>query len=49
MNAGLYFRTSCLLLSGVAFAAITLVVAVRGVQDLRELFQHLRERKDLAE
>jgi len=43
-----YFWGTWLLISGVAFAVITLVVAVKGFQDLRAMFAGLsaKERAD---
>jgi len=38
----LSFWTVALLVAGVSFACITAVVTVRGVSDLREMFQRLR-------
>lgn len=49
MKAWLFFWTASLLIAGVSFAGITIVVAVRGFHDLRELFRHLLERKEEAE
>jgi hypothetical protein len=49
MRAWQYFWEASLLLAGVSFAAITVVVAIRGFHDLRVLFRHLHERKDEAE
>jgi hypothetical protein len=49
MRAWQYFWEASLLLAGASFAAITVVVAIRGFHDLRVLFRHLRERKDEAE
>jgi hypothetical protein len=44
MNAWMYFWTVWLIIAGVAFAGITLIVAVRGFQDLRSMFDGLRKR-----
>jgi hypothetical protein len=49
VRAWQYFWEASLLIAGVSFAAITVVVAIRGFHDLRVLFRHLRERKDEAE
>jgi hypothetical protein len=49
VRAWQYFWEASLLIAGVSFAAITVVVSVRGFHDLRVLFRHLRERKDEAE
>jgi len=43
MRAWELFWAVSLVISGVAFAGITVVVAVRGFADLREMFAHLRE------
>jgi hypothetical protein len=43
MNLWLDFWTAWLLLAGVAFAAITAIVAVKGFKDLRSMFAGLRE------
>jgi hypothetical protein len=42
----MYFWTAWLMLAGVAFAAITLIVAVRGFQDLRSMFAALRQKRN---
>lgn len=36
------FWTVSLIVSGIAFAAITAIVSVRGFGDLREMFRNLR-------
>ncbi|HEX3435616.1 MAG TPA: hypothetical protein VHT24_02535 [Pseudacidobacterium sp.] len=41
MNAWMYFWAAWLVISGVAFAGITLIVAVKGFQDLRAMFSGL--------
>lgn len=43
MNFWLDFWAAWLVLSGVAFAAITLIVAVKGFQDLRAMFAGLKQ------
>jgi len=45
MKAWLIFWTACLLLAGASFAAITVVVTVRGAKDLRRMFDRLRQTK----
>jgi hypothetical protein len=40
------FWIASLIVSGAAFAVITLVVTVRGFGDLREMFRRLREQRD---
>ena len=42
MNAWYYFWMANFLLAGSAFAVITVVVLVRGLRDLREMFANLR-------
>jgi hypothetical protein len=42
MNGWYYFWTANFLLAGSAFAVITLIVLVRGLRDLREMFASLR-------
>jgi len=49
MRAWQIFWAVSLVISGVSFAGITVVVAARGVQDLREMFRHLRARRDQQE
>lgn len=46
MKAWQVFWTANLLVAGSAFAIITLVVAVKGFQDLRNLFARWREQKE---
>jgi hypothetical protein len=41
MTAWISFWAAWLMISGVAFAAITLIVAVKGFQDLRAMFAGL--------
>ena len=43
MNLWLIFWTLMLVVAGGSFAAITLVVTVRGVRDLRQWFASLSE------
>jgi len=45
MNAWLDFWAIWLVISGVAFAGITLVVAVKGFHDLRAMFAGLSGKK----
>jgi hypothetical protein len=46
MNAWLLFWEVCLIVAGATFAGITVIVAVRGFEDLREMFASLaRQRK----
>ncbi len=42
MEFWFYFWTANVLLAGAAFALIALVVAVRGIDDLRHMFEALR-------
>ena len=42
MNAWYYFWMVNFLVAGSAFAVITVIVLVRGVRDLREMFANLR-------
>ena len=42
MNAWYYFWMANFVVSGSAFAIITLIVLVRGLRDLREMFAGLR-------
>jgi hypothetical protein len=42
----MYFWTAWLILAGVAFAAITLVVAVKGFHDLRAMFAGLKQNRN---
>ncbi|HET9741117.1 MAG TPA: hypothetical protein VFQ00_00075 [Terriglobales bacterium] len=48
MNSWLVFWTIWLVLSGIAFAVITAVVAVRGAVDLRRMLRGLREQRERA-
>ncbi|HVN09638.1 MAG TPA: hypothetical protein VMV61_11720 [Patescibacteria group bacterium] len=43
------FWAVSLVIAGVSFAGITVVVAVRGIGDLREMFSRLRARREKAE
>ncbi len=43
MNLWLVFWTLMLLVAGASFAAITLIVTVRGVRDLRQWFASLNQ------
>jgi hypothetical protein len=42
MNAWYYFWMANFVIAGTAFAVIAIVVAIRGVRDLREMFANLR-------
>ena len=42
------FWQAWLIISGVAFAGITLIVAWKGLADLRTMFRDLAERKGVA-
>ena len=42
MNGWYYFWMANFVVAGSAFAAITLIVLVRGMRDLREMFAGLR-------
>jgi hypothetical protein len=42
MNAWYYFWMANFLVAGSAFAVITVIVLVRGLRDLREMFTNLR-------
>ena len=46
MNLWLIFWTLMLVVAGGSFAAITLVVTVRGVRDLRQWFASLSRQND---
>jgi hypothetical protein len=48
MHAWATFWAVCTAGAGACFAGMTVVVAVRGVRDLRELFHHLRARRPAA-
>jgi hypothetical protein len=41
-----WFWTISLVVAGASFAAITVVVTVCGIADLREMFAHLLQQKD---
>jgi hypothetical protein len=41
-----FFWTVFLLVAGTSFAFITVVVTVKGLKDLREMFSHLRQQQD---
>ncbi len=45
MNAWKIFWELCLIVAGVTFAGITVIVAVRGFADLREMFASLSRQK----
>lgn len=45
MNAWRIFWEACLILAGATFAGITVIVAVRGFGDLREMFANLGRQK----
>ena len=42
MNAWYFFWMANFVIAGSAFAVIAIVVAIRGVKDLREMFANLR-------
>jgi hypothetical protein len=42
MNAWYFFWMTNFVIAGTAFAVIAIVVAIRGVKDLREMFANLR-------
>jgi len=42
MNAWYFFWMANFVIAGTAFADIAIVVAIRGVKDLREMFANLR-------
>ncbi len=44
MSGWYYFWTANFIVAGSAFAIITLVVLVRGIRDLREMFSRLKGR-----
>jgi hypothetical protein len=48
MDAWKLFWTAALLVAGSGFALITLVVAVKGVQDLRAMLRGLQKNADDA-
>ncbi|HEV3221036.1 MAG TPA: hypothetical protein VGZ48_14815 [Candidatus Acidoferrales bacterium] len=45
MNAWLIFWEVCLVVAGATFAGITVIVAIRGFADLREMFASLARQK----
>ncbi len=45
MNAWKIFWEVCLVVAGATFAGITMIVAVRGFADLREMFANLSRQK----
>ncbi len=45
MSNWYYFWVANFIVAGSAFALITLVVLVRGIQDLREMFSRLRRHR----
>ncbi|MGC1294674.1 MAG: hypothetical protein WA869_06515 [Alloacidobacterium sp.] len=47
MNAWGYFWAVWLVISGVAFAAITLIVAVKGFRDLQAMFAGLSGKRQV--
>jgi hypothetical protein len=47
MSGWVYFWGAWLVISGVAFAAITLIVAVKGFRDLRAMFVGLSAKKQV--
>jgi hypothetical protein len=49
MNYWYYFWTANFILAGSAFVAITLVVMVRGIRDLREMFSRLHQHGSSSE
>jgi hypothetical protein len=46
MNAWKTFWEACLIVAGATFAGITVIVAVRGFSDLREMFASLARQKN---
>jgi len=46
MRAWQLFWAAAVVIAAISFAGITVVVAVRGIGDLREMFDHLRQRRD---
>jgi hypothetical protein len=42
MNAWYFFWMANFVIAGTAFAVIAIVVAIRGIKDLREMFANLR-------
>jgi hypothetical protein len=49
MNLWRWFWTLWLLLAGPAFAYITIIVTVRGLRDLLDMFRALAKQHDSAE
>jgi hypothetical protein len=49
MRAWEAFWSVSLLVAGCSFALITIVVALKGFQDLRDLFRRLRHQEDEEE
>ena len=45
MSRWLYFWVANLILAGLTFALITVVVIVRGIGDLKEMFRRLTKRE----
>lgn len=45
MNAWRIFWEACLIVAGATFAGITVIVAVRGFADLRQMFASLARQK----
>ena len=45
MNAWKIFWEACLIVAGATFAGITLIVAVRGFADLRQMFAGLAQQR----
>ncbi len=45
-NSWLLFWTISLLIAGASFAFISVVVAIRGFKDLREMFSRLDQQND---
>jgi len=46
MSAWQTFWSVSLLVAGTSFTLITVVVAIKGFQDLRDLFRRLRQQED---
>ncbi len=44
MTGWYYFWTANFIVAGSAFAVITVIVLVRGIRDLREMFSRLKAR-----
>jgi len=45
MNAWRIFWEACLIMAGATFAGITVIVAVRGFADLRQMFANLAQQR----